>query len=99
MPDSIQLSTGRVIWKETLYFDPATCRAEAQIPVNARILDGQLQNGQYVIWFLCHASSPKLPRTFALVPTGEEAQYDWRYVSTFQIVNESLVFHVFEVRQ
>lgn len=81
------------VWKWTLY-----PKSIIEVPVGAKILTIQEQNGEPQIWMLVDPDAPKCKRRFLSYGTGHEMPDDpGQYVGTFQLKDDGLVFHVFEV--
>lgn len=51
------------------------------------------------MWFIVDPEAPRETRRFAVIPTGSYvcSPDTEKYIGTFQVENETLVFHVFEV--
>lgn len=87
------------IWKYTLSSKDSF---SLEIPENAEILSLHMQSGEPCIWVLCDPNLPKVERTFFLYGTGHPItqDMDWlRFVGTFLIEKDLLVFHLFEKLQ
>lgn len=68
------------------------------MPIGAKLLDVQMQNGECCIWALCDHTAPTEPRTIAIYGTGNQMPEDHgEYIATFQMRGGALVFHAFEV--
>lgn len=74
------------------------------MPINAKILSVQSQNGLPVIWAICNTESEyKEDREFEIVGTGEPFFEDsrfWKeqkYIGTFQLLEGEFVGHLFEL--
>lgn len=68
-----------------------------RLPVDAEILCVQTQHDQPYLWVLLDKEAPLIDRRIAVYGTGHTMNTDPRqYIGTFQLVNEALVFHVFE---
>lgn len=73
---------------------------ELAMPRNAWILSVKLQKGIPRIWALVDTEQPLETRTFRIAGTGhpiEEPTNKLQFVGTFLMVEENLVFHLFEV--
>jgi hypothetical protein len=82
----------KTIWKWTL--QPETT---INMPHGAKLLAVQEQRGEPQLWALVDPGAKTYPRTFRVYGTGHNLPDDpGKYVGTFQIQNEALVFHVFE---
>jgi len=67
-------------------------------PVNSKILTAQVQNNVVCIWALCDETEPKISRNIAIYGTGTPiSDNPGKYISTFQLYNGSVIFHVFEI--
>lgn len=70
------------------------------LPKGARILTVQAQLNWICLWALVDPDLPLVPRRFRFAGTGhpiEESSRNLHYVSTFQMNNGGLVFHIFEI--
>jgi len=68
------------------------------LPAGAKVLTAQEQHGVVCLWALCEPSAPLVPRTINIHGTGHTVSDDaGDYVSSFQMLGGSLVFHVFVV--
>lgn len=70
------------------------------MPAGAQPLTVQMQNQAPELWVLVPDTKAKsVVRKFTVVGTGHEILDEYvEYIATFQL-NDSLVFHVFEVRE
>ena len=71
------------------------------LPIGAEILTVQAQNDIPCLWALVNPNEKGTEiRTFEIFGTGHPVGYDMgvsrNYISTFQINDGSLVFHIFE---
>ena len=83
------------IWKFEI---KVTDRQIVPMPAGAKLLDVQMQRGVCCIWAMCEPRAPSEPRHIAIYGTGEPVPDEpGEYVATFQMVDEALVFHVFEL--
>lgn len=90
----------KTIYKYNLQFET---HIELQLPVNAKILSVQVQNGSLCLWALVDPDLNSETRVFDVIGTGhtirnrESAIINnlYKHLSTVQI--GQLVFHVFEV--
>ena len=70
------------------------------MPAGARLLAVQLQRRAPQLWALCDPTAPLEARSFRLAGTGHpitEANEDLAYVDSFQMLEEVLIFHLFEI--
>lgn len=82
------------IWKFSLNADDRQC---LYMPIGAKILDLQLQNGMPAIWAQVCAPAEQERRFFRLFTTGMEFDGNYlEYIGTVQIGNGSYVVHVYE---
>lgn len=74
-----------------------------EMPEVCEILDVQVQHGEPVMWAFVAPYSPIVSRQFRLIGTGHPVDAEERYrldhVGSFQMVEGSAVFHLFEVLQ
>lgn len=86
-----------VVWK----FDLDTVDyQEIVIPQGAKILCVQVQKGVPRLWILVDPEQPCEKRVFAIHGTGHHnVTCEEKYISTYQLFNDDLVFHVFEVQE
>ena len=85
----------KTIFKYTL--DPFV--SAVKMPAGAQILTVQAQHGQAQLWAIVDTERPDELREFAVVGTGHPMPDDHgEYVSTFQLPDLGLVFHVFAAR-
>jgi len=69
------------------------------MPVGAKILTVQLQNGDPYIWAIVDPAAEICARSFLLFGTGNPLPTDITalpYIGTFQLRSGSFVFHLFE---
>lgn len=70
------------------------------MPVGAKVLTVQEQNSIPCIWALVDPEADREIRFFEMFGTGHPILYSAgvsrEYISTFQVRDDSLVFHVFE---
>lgn len=84
-----------VIWKSKLQISD---RQIIEVPSGATMLTSQIQKDELVLWYQCIESSAKVTRTIAIYGTGNPMPSNpGKYISTFQIQNGDLVFHVYEL--
>lgn len=70
-----------------------------EIPAGSTNLSVQTQNGIPCLWVLVDTNRKTEPKVYEIYGTGHEIKNPFRlrkYVGTFLIDNDSLVFHVFE---
>jgi len=70
------------------------------LPMDAKILDVQMQHEQPQMWSLLNPKRPKVGRRFIVEGTGHEIQEigaGLEYIGTFQMNGGALVWHVFEL--
>lgn len=85
-----------IIWKYSLEI---TDDQILGIPENAKILTAQLQNDVACIWALVNPETPRIEKRYIrIIGTGHEITDSEKlvYISTIQLQNLNLVFHVFE---
>jgi hypothetical protein len=70
-----------------------------EMPEGAELLTVQVQCERPCIWALVDADNPMRARNFRLHGTGHQVDASvWlRYVGTFQLIEGTLVLHLFEV--
>ena len=77
-------------------------RVEVELPEGAEILTVQCQLDQPQLWALVDPQAQRETRVFRIAGTGHPIEYDmgseYKYIDTFQMMNGSLVFHVFEMK-
>ena len=69
------------------------------MPVGAQIIDVKVQHDVPTIWAIVDTmpDTPKVERTFTLLPTGAAISNDMAYIDTIHInEGKALVFHLFE---
>lgn len=70
---------------------------EIAMPQHARILAIQMQHNVPCLWAVVDTEYAMVSRRFRVFGTGRPMDKDYtRFIGTFQMDNESLVFHVFE---
>jgi hypothetical protein len=70
-----------------------------ELPLGAEILTAQLQGNQLCLWAMVNTSPNAITknRRIEIIGTGNPTPIgDLKYISTFQIMDGSLIFHVFE---
>ena len=84
-----------VIWKAKLQIRD---KQRIEVPAGATILTSQMQKDELALWFMCIEGSAKSTRTIAIYGTGNPMPDNpGKYISTIQLQNGDLVFHVFEI--
>ena len=85
----------KTIWK---YNIPPTDYINLVMPTAAKILRFGLQNGAMTLWVLVNSLNDKTTRCFRLVGTGHEIKDDnLNYIGTVKMLNDSLIYHLFEI--
>ena len=73
-----------------------------EMPRGAKILTVKIQRENPQLWAMVDSETKKEKRYFRLAGTGHPLGEDYlkiiNYVSTFQIKNLGLVFHLFEIK-
>ena len=83
------------IWKWTL---DLTDVQTVEVPAGAKLLSAQVQHDEPQLWALCDENAPKEPRKIALYGTGNPIPDDpGEYIATFQLYEENIVLHAFEI--
>lgn len=67
------------------------------MPIDAQVLDVQVQKGIPCIWALVDPHAERCRRQFRVYGTGHPVNVTGDHVGTFQLAGGSLVFHMFEV--
>lgn len=70
---------------------------ELDMPQWATILSLHMQNGKPHIWALVDPDLQITRRRFLLVGTGHDVPENAKFVGTFLVRGDALVFHLFEV--
>ena len=84
-----------IIWKFPLEI---TDRPIALMPDGAQILTAQMQEQTLCVWALVDPSAPRRIREFEILGTGNRVpEAKRRYISTVQMMDKPLVWHVFEI--
>ena len=85
----------KTIWK---FLFETTDFFTLDLPVGAEILAVALQRGQPCIWVLCDPKAGKETRIFVVYGTGHPIYHcsDKKYIGTYQLSGNGLVFHLFE---
>lgn len=82
------------IWKFPV---PISDLFTIKMPTGARLLTVQLQNGEPQLWALVDTSAPSVRRGLRVHGTGHRVESDiGAHIASFQLLNGSLVFHVFD---
>lgn len=69
------------------------------MPVGAQILSIQVQRDEPQLWALVDPEKEKETRTLQIYGTGRDMpDFPGKYLGSFQIAGETLIFHVFEPR-
>ena len=89
----------KVIWKYSLQ---VTDEQVIDMPKGASLLTVQVQGEMACLWAIVEPSMPMEKRTFVVVGTGHEKDFDFfdvlTYIGTFQMVQGAFIGHVFERR-
>jgi len=84
------------IWK----YEISPYRTEVDLPSGAEILSVQVQSGVVCMWALVNTQNKTERRYFEIFGTGNKVPVDMgifrKFIGTFQIDGENLVFHLFE---
>lgn len=81
------------------YSIAVTDQQEVSLDHNAKILTVQMQNETLCLWAIVdELSEKKRKRIIRIVGTGHpfEDEHLCKYITTFQMENGKLIFHVFE---
>jgi len=82
------------IWKWEL---KTTDEQTILMPLGARLLTVQVQNGVPCIWALVNPTANQIERRFGVYGTGNPVPDEvGEYVATYQLADGRLVFHVFD---
>lgn len=84
-----------IILKYPLALEPMKMQ-EIDMPMGAKLLDAQLQNGNPVLWASCPESAPPVKRRLVLAFTGHPG-VTGAYVATFQTSGGMLVWHLYDL--
>ena len=89
----------KAIWKYPLQ---TTDEQTIEVPENTQILTVQIQNEKPYLWCLVKTNNPQTPNTIKTykirtIGTGHpiENNFSGKYIGTYQLMDGSLVFHVF----
>ena len=87
------------IWKYTLGNTGVV--QNLSMPEGAKILRAQMQHDAICIWALVNEDAPHETRGFVIYGTGHtmRAEVTHKFIDTIQMLNGSLIFHVFELQQ
>jgi len=82
------------IWKFEII---TTDSLRVEIPLGAKILTVQVQNGIPCLWCLVDVEKEKVSREIRVIGTGQPIESDFKgeYVGTYQLFNGTGVFHLF----
>jgi hypothetical protein len=85
----------RTIWKYPLELKDEQI---LQLPSRSKILTVQIQNGKLQLWALVNPELPKKQKYIYIYGTGHKISNanQLEYISTIQIKDGSLIFHIFE---
>jgi len=85
----------KTIWKYQLAM---TDNQIIKMPKGAKILCAQIQNGIPQLWALVESDVPETDRYIEIYGTGHKVNglNERDYISTIQMQEGSLIFHVFE---
>lgn len=82
------------VWKYELKI---VSEQKIEMPVMAKLLCVQVQNGAPQLWALVNPNAPMERRRILTLGTGHPADgKPGEYVGTYQVEDGSLVFHVFD---
>ncbi len=85
------------IWKWTLKM---VDNQVVNMPIGAKVLTVQMQNGEPQVWALCDEANPTEPRQIAIYGTGNPLPLEpGEYIATFQMHDGALVWHAFEIKE
>lgn len=86
-----------VIWK---YEIPVAGEFSLEIPISYQFLHVDTQRGVPMLWVMVDPEAPKRPINFFVAATGQSLPVGVGlmgvHVGTFQVENETLVFHLFK---
>ena len=83
----------RSVWKFPVAM---TDIQSVDMPMGAEILTAQMQGEQCCLWALCEPQNAKRLRTILIHGTGHPVGDIARYIGSVQMMDNALVFHVFE---
>ncbi len=82
----------KTVWKKVL---AKTDEQVIKLPSGSKILDVQVQDNNWCLWFLCNPAAPLEERRIFIHGTGHEVDSrTFSYIGTFQ--DGAYVWHVFE---
>lgn len=83
----------KVVWKYALELTAE--RQKFNMPIGARTLTAQMQNGVITVWCLLYPLNPDAVKVFHIVGTGHgTVELGDQYIGTVQ--DDRFVWHVFE---
>lgn len=91
----------REIWKFPVAFPSGESPSfHVHMPKGTEILTVQAQKGIPQMWGMIDRGAPLEERKFAVYGTGHPIDEEKikKYIGSFQLHNESFIFHVFEVK-
>lgn len=69
-----------------------------EMPIGAKLLDAQMQNGNLCLWALVDTAANKEKRSIAIYGTGNPMPDEvGEYIATFQTMGGAFVGHVFDL--
>lgn len=89
--------------KKTIWKYPFEVNDEVKLtmPKGAEILTLMTQQGQPCIWALVNPDEEQVEKTFEIYGTGhpidDNPLGERKYIGSFQVFNQALIFHVFEI--
>lgn len=84
----------KTIWKFAV---PLQDQFSIPLPEKAEVLTVQTQHGRPQFWAVVSPTAKTEDRTFYLAGTGHKLpDVPMRFVGSFQLHNEALIFHLFE---
>ena len=81
------------IWKYEL---ETTDHQELELPLAAKVLTVQMQNGKPCLWALVDTEEQKAGQSICIFGTGHPVEFVGDYLGTYQLNDGALVFHVFK---
>lgn len=87
----------RTVWKYTLPTDSWTFTIT--MPANAEPIRFGTQAGKPVMWCIVDPEQPDTERPFAVVPTGGNVPPGARHVGTILVMDEQIVWHLFDCQE
>ena len=85
--------TEHVVYKYPLAWSD---EASVMMPRGARVLAAQPQGSELFVWALVRPGLPLVERRFRIAGTGHPIEGVVEHISTIQMQEGALVFHVFE---